>query len=467
MDAHLKDRIREWLDTHKREWQRVNACIEAFRNDIFDDAGNYLPDGKEIVDFIKFENTVAARFRFEDTDAYRAWTETVAVLTDPAKGLYVHYGFDEDKREGTIIRGPFTDLMDALRDIQEHKPLERLVSVGGTDSLSSENTKDSINDEQEYDDTMLSWNTTVKIYEDNGGGIHAIVEQGGVLNKVIPHLEREPGVTGEIIIAEAKKGFPYADAYYPDGLSGQDVRDAVAQMKAMDALIVEVSSNEIFYHYEKMGVEGKGLFAQKYLSHPSMFNKKDHPRLFVDMDGTLARFHDEVQYLERMYEPDFFTNLKPFLGAVETVREVMRVHPDWEVYVLSAAIPGDPPGCERQKNAWLEIHLPEIDQAHRLFPPIGADKSEVIPGGIQKTDVLLDDYNKNLEDWRTAGGVAVKFVNNINDRALKGPRWDGWRLHHDTSAAFNVEQLDRCVTNDAPNAAQSATVRKPPRGPHL
>ena len=28
-------------------------------------------------------------------------------------------------------------------------------------------------------------------------------------------------------------------------------------------------------------------------------------RLFVDMDGTLARFHDEVQYLERMFEKGF------------------------------------------------------------------------------------------------------------------------------------------------------------------
>ena len=25
-------------------------------------------------------------------------------------------------------------------------------------------------------------------------------------------------------------------------------------------------------------------------------------RLFIDMDGTVARFHDEVDYLERMFE---------------------------------------------------------------------------------------------------------------------------------------------------------------------
>jgi len=28
-------------------------------------------------------------------------------------------------------------------------------------------------------------------------------------------------------------------------------------------------------------------------------------RIFVDMDGTLARFHDEVGYLERIYELEY------------------------------------------------------------------------------------------------------------------------------------------------------------------
>ena len=32
---------------------------------------------------------------------------------------------------------------------------------------------------------------------------------------------------------------------------------------------------------------------------------------------------------------------------------------------------------------------------------------------------------------------------------------------------LNLYEKTRRVTNDAPNAAQSATVRKPPRGPHL
>lgn len=42
----------------------------------------------------------------------------------------------------------------------------------------------------------------------------------------------------------------------------------------------------------------------------------DKIRIFVDMDGTLARFHDENLYLERMFEKGFFRDLKPFENAV-------------------------------------------------------------------------------------------------------------------------------------------------------
>lgn len=98
------------------------------------------------------------------------------------------------------------------------------------------------------------------------------------------------------------------------------------------------------------------------------------PRLFVDMDGTLARFHDEVKYLERMYEPNFFRELKPFENAVNTIRLFEKTHPEWEVYILSSVLFGEPPGCEKQKQDWIDLYLPEIDRAHRLFPDMGTDQ---------------------------------------------------------------------------------------------
>ena len=184
------------------------------------------------------------------------------------------------------------------------------------------------------------------------------------------------------------------------------------------------------------------------------------PRLFVDMDGTLARFHDEVKYLERMYEPNFFRELKPFENAVNTIRLFEKTHPEWEVYILSSVLFGEPPGCEKQKQDWIDLYLPEIDRAHRLFPDMGTDKSTVIPGGIGITDVLLDDYNKNLEEWQQAGGTAIKFVNNVNDRALRGNRWNGMRMHYDTSAEYNIRELLRQLPFEA-------IAPLPKRGPKL
>ena len=158
-------------------------------------------------------------------------------------------------------------------------------------------------------------------------------------------------------------------------------------------------------------------------------------RLFVDMDGTLAKFHDEVSYLERMWEPMFFRNLKPFDNMVFGVRDFIAQHPDVEVFVLSSKILGEPPYCEMEKNAWLDKYLPEIDAAHRIFPAVGTPKAYAVPDGITADDYLLDDYNKSLREWEAAGGKAIKCHNNINQRGLgayggeRGALWEGAMVH--------------------------------------
>ena len=163
-------------------------------------------------------------------------------------------------------------------------------------------------------------------------------------------------------------------------------------------------------------------------------------RIFVDMDGTLARFHDENKYLERMWEEGFFEQLKPFENAVDTVK-MLAQDPSVEVFILSAAIEGEPPYCVAQKHAWLDRYLPEIDQQHRIFTAVGENKAELIPQGIRKTDVLIDDYNKNLDEWQHYGGHSIKFVNNINHKGLVGELWQGDLIHHDKPAAETIQDL--------------------------
>lgn len=156
------------------------------------------------------------------------------------------------------------------------------------------------------------------------------------------------------------------------------------------------------------------------------------PRIFLDMDGTLARFHDDVYYLEHMYRPNFFQDLAPYANAVEGVKTYLKGNPEAEVFVLSALI--DSPHCEAEKNAWLNQYLPEIDAEHRIFVKAGENKAEHIPGGIAGTDILIDDYNKNLTEWQQAGGQSVKYVNHINDKGSVGEMWKGDRMSYEMSA---------------------------------
>ena len=158
--------------------------------------------------------------------------------------------------------------------------------------------------------------------------------------------------------------------------------------------------------------------------------QNDKVRIFVDMDGTLARFHDEVRYLERMWEEGFFEQLKPFQEMVDSIKLLKKHNPNAEIFILSAAIEGEPPYCKRQKHEWLDRYLPEIDKEHRIFTDIGVPKADYIKGGVKKTDILIDDYNKGLEEWEQFGGTSVKCHNNINHKGLIGKLWEGEIIHN-------------------------------------
>ena len=185
----------------------------------------------------------------------------------------------------------------------------------------------------------------------------------------------------------------------------------------------------------------------------------DKIRIFVDMDGTIARFHDENLYLERMFEKGFFSGLKPFDNAVEAIKHIIDNHPNADVYVLSAAI--TTPYCLAEKNAWLDKYLPNIDKEHRIFVEnLSTAKSLCVPGSymykddngkyhnkIFKNDILIDDYNKNLEEWEKDGGTAIKAKNNINHKGLHGELWKGDLIDITDTAESIVERLTEIIVS--------------------
>ncbi len=52
MYKELKAAILNWLLENENQWQRVNACTEAFREYIYGKDGNYLIGGKDVAEFI-------------------------------------------------------------------------------------------------------------------------------------------------------------------------------------------------------------------------------------------------------------------------------------------------------------------------------------------------------------------------------------------------------------------------------
>lgn len=65
-DKELKKVILMWLLEHENEWQRVNTCIDEFRNYIYSDNGNYLIGGKNVASFIKkADNLLYGKFSEE------------------------------------------------------------------------------------------------------------------------------------------------------------------------------------------------------------------------------------------------------------------------------------------------------------------------------------------------------------------------------------------------------------------
>lgn len=176
------------------------------------------------------------------------------------------------------------------------------------------------------------------------------------------------------------------------------------------------------------------------------------PRLFVDMDGTLAEWRkivlkieceeDRAIVLQKLNQilltPGYFRTLKPYQNIVDTITNLKDIY---DIYVISCVIQKeDTPNPLIEKNEWLNEYLPWIDENHRIFVPDGENKTNYIPNGVQISDFLIDDYTKNLTDFRTAGGQGVKLLNDVNGG------YGSWKGHC-ISKDYNKEETTRILHN--------------------
>lgn len=142
-------------------------------------------------------------------------------------------------------------------------------------------------------------------------------------------------------------------------------------------------------------------------------------KLFLDMDGTLAKFNSKKNALERFdKEKDFFTNLKPFIN-IDTINQLVENN-IVEIFIISAS-PNEQADIDKLK--WINTYLPKIKKQNICFCRIGQNKAKIIKDKlnieIDNNCYLLDDYTKNLIEWNNCKGIGIKRLTSLADNSRK------------------------------------------------
>ena len=150
-------------------------------------------------------------------------------------------------------------------------------------------------------------------------------------------------------------------------------------------------------------------------------------RLFLDMDGLLAEYR-KFYRVEQYFQDGYYLSLKPNENIVRAVKKIILNEPDIDVYVLSAFPQGS--NGDKEKDLWLDKHLPELKHEKRIFTYVGQSKRDFIEGDISENDYLFDDYTVNLVDFEKGGGHGIKGLNGLNNR---NKSWDGCKISYKKS----------------------------------
>jgi 5'(3')-deoxyribonucleotidase len=138
------------------------------------------------------------------------------------------------------------------------------------------------------------------------------------------------------------------------------------------------------------------------------------PIIYCDMDGVLADF-DKVENAVAIYktQPNFFYDLEPIIENVNAIRQLIAK--DYVVKILSKS-PHE--NADNDKRKWLAKYLPEIKNENIIFARPEQTKISFVDELEKSFSLLLDDYEKNIQEWRNENGLAFKIT---KERTI--PKW--------------------------------------------
>lgn len=128
--------------------------------------------------------------------------------------------------------------------------------------------------------------------------------------------------------------------------------------------------------------------------------------IYCDMDGVLADF-DKVPNAVARYknEESFFFNLEPIETNINAIKEL--ISKGYQVKILSKS-PHEK--ADYDKRLWLEKYLPQIKIENMIFARPHEKKISFVNEFEKSFSLLLDDYEKNIDEWRNENGLALTIT---------------------------------------------------------
>lgn len=152
-------------------------------------------------------------------------------------------------------------------------------------------------------------------------------------------------------------------------------------------------------------------------------NHNIHPNttIWCDMDGVIAVY--DVNGFRGSNPPFLVQNSHYFLNCTPDTKIIKALQLLHDVYHIKLKIISNINETLKQehtsdKSKWLKQHVPFIN-VDKDYHAIIVSKTDYVQQkkkqSLQKTDILISDYNNDLNPWSIHGGTGIKYANGINN----------------------------------------------------